>query len=759
MLPHTFFSSCAFTVGIFFIALNAAAQSSQTIEPITVRGDRPSSIPSQIPTTVESISRSEIAATINATDAEDALKYFPSLTVRKRYAGDFDHAVLATRASGTGNSARSLVYADGILLSNLLGNGASFTPRWALVSPEEIDRVDVLYGPFSAAYSGNSVGAVVDYVTRMPQKFEAFFSTSGVIQPHHLYGTNASFAGGNVSAALGNRSGAWSWWVNANRADQSSQPLAFATKLVSAGLAGGAGTSVMGAIPGQNPRGQDWLLLAATSQYDTVQDHAKAKIAYDFSSTLRAQFIAGLWSNSAERSVASFLRDTSGNAVYAGSVNVSGRQFTISPTEISPAIQDLRHEVFALSVKERAESGLGWELAASQYRYARDLSRTPTIALPAAQFGGAGRLTNQSGTGWTTLAAKGVWKSAANEHIVDFGVQRDAFVLQTRVENLASDWQSLSEGALFSKFAGKSELISLYAQDTWQLSPAWKTTLGLRSEQWQALDGLIATGAQSVSLASRKENFVSPKAAVQWQLNSDWQLKGSLGRAVRMPTVSELYQGSIATNVVVNNDPNLQPEKSITSELSAIAKWETLSLRGTLFHERTRDALYSQTNVSIVPNITNIQNVGAIRTSGAELVAHAQAVFWPELELTASVTFVDSIITANDKFPASVGKWQPRVPRWRANAVATYRIANQWSGTLGIRHSGKQFGTLDNADFNPNVYTAVSPYTVADLRVRYDSGRQWSSAVGVDNVGNKTYWAFHPYPQRTFFAELKFKFD
>ena len=113
-------------------------------------------------------SAARIRVRINATDAEDALKYFPSLLVRKRYIGDYDHAVLASRASGTDNSARSLVYADGILISNLLGNGATFTPRWGLVTPEEIERVDVLYGPFSAAYPGNSVGAVVDYVTRMP---------------------------------------------------------------------------------------------------------------------------------------------------------------------------------------------------------------------------------------------------------------------------------------------------------------------------------------------------------------------------------------------------------------------------------------------------------------------------------------------------------------------------------------------------------------------------------------------------------------
>ena len=110
--------------------------------------------------------------------------------MRKRYIGDYNHAVLSTRASGTGNSARSVVYADGILLSNYLGNGAGFTPRWGMVTPEEIERVDVLYGPFSAAYAGNSVGAVVDYVTRMPTKFEAHAKIGYATQKFDLYSTS-----------------------------------------------------------------------------------------------------------------------------------------------------------------------------------------------------------------------------------------------------------------------------------------------------------------------------------------------------------------------------------------------------------------------------------------------------------------------------------------------------------------------------------------------------------------------------------------
>src|SRR5690242_13351844 len=262
----------------------------KTLGTIVVVGSRPTSLPTQIPTTIEGISGAQVQEQINATDAEDALKYLPSLNVRKRYVGDFDHAVLATRASGTGNSARSLVYADGILLSNLLGNGASYTPRWGLVTPEEIERVDVLYGPFSAAYPGNSAGAIVDYVTRMPKRFEAHVKLQAFTQHYLLYGTDERYSGGQASASLGSRSGAWSWWVNLNRLDSQAQPITFANKLVSAGTVAADGTPVTGVVSGLNPRQQPWALFGATSQTHTVQNHAKLKLAYDLSTTLRLSY-------------------------------------------------------------------------------------------------------------------------------------------------------------------------------------------------------------------------------------------------------------------------------------------------------------------------------------------------------------------------------------------------------------------------------------------------------------------------------------
>jgi iron complex outermembrane receptor protein len=238
----------------------------------------------------------------------------------------------------------------------------------------------------------------------------------------------------------------------------------------------------------------------------------------------------------------------------------------------------------------------------------------------------------------------------------------------------------------------------------------------------------------------------------------DWVLKASVGRAVRLPTVSELYQGSIAVDVIVNNDPDLKPEKSWTGELTAERELGNGLLRATYFHEDSRDALYSQTNVTVIPNVTSIQNVDHIRTRGLEVAYQANGVFATHLDLSASLTYAHSRTVENANFPASVGKWQPRVPEWRANALATWRFGERWTTTLGARYSGKQFNTLDNSDTNPFTFTGTSKFLVFDARVRCRIGERWSASLGIDNLGNEEYWAFHPYTQRTFAAEVAASF-
>jgi iron complex outermembrane receptor protein len=722
---------------------------------VTVIGPRPSSLPTELPTTVESITRKQIDETINATDAEDALKYFPSLIVRKRYIGDYDHAVLGSRASGTGNSARSLVYADGILLSNLLGNGATFTPRWGLVTPQEIERVDVLYGPFSAAYPGNSVGAVVDFVTRMPTTTEAHATLDFFGQHFRERGADGRYGGGEGSVAVGSRAGPFAWWVDVTRDDSEGQPVSFANRLQSAGVPGGPGVPVTGAVFDQNPKYQNWFLLGSTTQTHTTQDQAKVKLSYDLAPDVRATYIFAAWKNDSVRSTASYLRDPNGNPVYSGNVTINGLSYALTASDFAPTRSEFEHNVHGLTLKSATQSNWDFEANASVYAYQEDIVRTPTVPVASASTTGAGTITDGKGSGWTTLDLKATWRPdpATNTHVVEFGAQRDAFALRTRVSTTA-DWIAGGVAGPSAQFNGDTDLTSLWAQDAWRFAPDWKAIVGARGERWTAHDGQIANATSLLTYAPRRQGDVSPKAAVGYTGVADWEFKASLGRAVRFPTVSELYQGAIVGNVVTNNDPNLRPERSWTSELTAEHVTDRYSTRFTYFHERTHDALYSQTNVTVTPNVTNIQNVDLISTNGFEVSATSTDLLFKGFDLSGSATRALSHTLADAKFPQAVGKLQPRVPDWRANLLATWHATSQLVATLGARYSGRQYSTLDNSDPNAFTYTGFSSFFVVDTRVRYRIDPHWTVSAGIDNLNNQKYWAFHPYPQRTFLAGL-----
>jgi iron complex outermembrane receptor protein len=758
-------------------AQSAAEAPNKELGVVTIEGGQPTSLPTQIPTTMEGVTREQLERTTNATDSEDALKYLPSLLVRKRYIGDYNHAILSSRASGTGNSARSAVYADGILLSNFLGNGVgglSFPPRWGLVTPEEIDRVDVMYGPFSAAYPGNSVGAVVDYVTRMPKKFEAHGQVGYVVQPFDLYNTHETYRAWQASTSLGNKNGDLSWWLNFNRTDSEGQPLTFATRLVSSGTPGAAGVPVTGAVLEKDKSNVPWYVLGTGTQYHTQQDHLKAKLAYDITPTLRAAYTFGVWQNTSEGRPVSYLRNAAGQAVYSGPVNIDGRGYTggqaLNGGDFAVTKESLTHYMHGFSLKTRTRDTWDWEVAASLYDYAKDLKRQNGAGnpLPGADNGGAGSLADGSGTGWNTLALRGTWRpdGMKGPHIVDFGFQQENYKLAYLTSAIAGNWIADPGGAVSNNVGGRTQLRSLYAQDAWAFAPKWKSVLGGRAERWTATGGFtqIPGAAPPVNTAwpDRSEFHFSPKGALSYQWSSDTVLKASVGRAVRMPTVAELYGATSTTNAQFINDPNLRPEKSWTGELSAEKDLGNALLRLTFFSEATRDALYSQTSFdpNANRNISRVQNIGRIQTQGLELAYNGNDILAKGLDLGGSVTYADSIIKENAGFVAvpgdTLGKRQPNIPKWRATALASYRWNAQWTTSLGARFSGRQFRTLDNADVNGFTYQGVSRFFMADLRVRWQFSKEAGAAFGIENLNNYKYWNFHPYPQRTYVAELKY---
>ena len=110
---------CAGISGSVLAVANVPADDA-VLQEMVISGEK-TAVDRNTPAVTEGITSKEMAETINVINVEDAVKYLPSLQIRKRYIGD-RNSIVASRSSGTLVSARSLVYADGLLLSNLLGN-------------------------------------------------------------------------------------------------------------------------------------------------------------------------------------------------------------------------------------------------------------------------------------------------------------------------------------------------------------------------------------------------------------------------------------------------------------------------------------------------------------------------------------------------------------------------------------------------------------------------------------------------------------
>lgn len=463
----------------------------------------------KLPNTVASVTRKDIEDKINVIDTEDVVKYLPSLFVRKRNNGD-TQAVLQTRTWGVSSSARSLVYADDLLLTALIGNDNTIgAPRWGLVAPEEIERVDMLYGPFSAQYPGNSLGGVLQITTRMPDKLEVTAKQSVSLQDFSLYGTNKLFNTEVTSASVGDKVGDFSWFVSANYQHGTTQPLTYATT--------GAGVMYPGAYWATNKFGAPNVVVGSTGNLENDQINAKLKLAYDFSQAIRATYTLGFWSND-------------GTSIPDNYLAPGTQNFSATPALSGSTLQSFGSGYYriqekmltnALAVKSNTGGPFDFEISASHFTYLQSDQRSPWSALATGGYTQAGKDARYDGTYWTLLDLKGILRPEGflSGHDVSFGLHGDQFHLNNPTY-LTSNWTAGAAtaypGVVLSVGNGTTRTQALWFQDSWKVRPDVKFTVGGRWEHWEATDGYnqslptSAVNSTATAIAATNPNSVQP---------------------------------------------------------------------------------------------------------------------------------------------------------------------------------------------------------------------------------------------------------
>ena len=730
------------------------------------------------PATVETYNKQQISDTVNTTTSQQTLKYLPSFQVRERYIGD-RNGPIATRTTGTLSSAQTLLYADGVLLSNLLGNSFGFSPRWGMVSPEEIESVSILYGPFSALYPGNSFGGVVNLNTRMPTKFEAHASVQGFAQNFELYGTDETLKGNHETFSVGNKINDFSFFASVDRLESKSQPMQFANA-TSAGTAAGSRTAVTGGFKDKDQTGQNRTIFGATGIDKSEQINAKIKAAYDFTPTIKAAYTLGVWDLDSRLDVQSYIKDVVGNDVFNGRVNLNGQNFDVGGFN-NPAEVESFHVMQALDIKSNTKGFFDWQVTLSDYDYQKDrnsasnVSATGTTAAGNPYTNRIGRVTDLEGTGWTVFDARATFRPIdgnSDQHLIDLGYHVDNYELRSDTSNTA-DWSGSNKGSLIASSRGETSTQALYIQDKWQINPNWALTLGGRTEYWQADNGrnqnTLGGILRTANYQSQSETKFSPKLSISYEPVPAWGFRAAAGQAFRFPTVSELYQQLNQGNTIIENNPNLKEEEVISAELTIERRFENGLVRASLFHESKFDALISQTvgtgaavpfgNGTCGVNACSfIQNIDHVRTNGIELSTIWENVGFHGLDILANATFTDAEILNNGLNTATNGNKPVRIPKQQYKVAATYHQSNNLTYSVAARYSGRQYNTLDNSDNNPDTFGGTSKFFFVDVKANYKFADSFTASVGVDNLNNYQAYVFHPYPQRTGYVQLKFDY-
>lgn len=745
----------------------------QEVEEVKVWGEARDSASAGY-TNPTSLLTQEDMVSINATTTEDLVKYEPSIVIRKRYIGD-SNGTLGLRGSNMFATPRSMVFADGVPLHYLLQTRWSGAPRWTMVSASEIAQVEILYGPFSAEYSGNSMGGVILIETAIPQEREVHIDVDYFTQDFSAYGFNGNVDGYKTFVSYGDTFhsddlGDLSVYLSYNRLENNSQPQSFYfdSKRTLANA-----TPVTGLIKDQDVYGNDAYYFGDTGVEQATTDNFKIKLGYDFDNWSSLLNIAYEDRNTLRDSPNSYLKNADGETVWSGNFIQDGVAITVPASRLGASELDRRSLSTGLRIKGDISEHTRVEVNMSDFRILEDNSRASSRSLEDPLFQGNGLTTNYDDTGWQTLEGKFTFSDLGVDGIeLITGARYEAYELNLDTYNSTS-WTQADNAGFTGRSGGKTNITAAFVQMNWDINERWDLALGGRYERWESEGGYYSKDVAAtpefdlVAVEDASSNQFSPKFSVGYVPSDTWLVRYSAAKAYRFPIVEELFAQSQSYSSAVEAQPDLKPENGLHHNLMFEKQFDSGYARINIFTETVKDAIESQTSFlpsgSPVASVTTFSAVDEVETDGVELIVNRYGLWVPELDVRFNVAYTKSIITdnstvedTNPDVPSIEGNDYPRMPRWRSNLMVTYHATDRLDLSANVQYADKSFGRLQNDDTAENVMGAQDGYTRVGIKTTYDFSDNIELGFGVDNLTNEISYVAHPWPGRSLYASLSY---
>ncbi len=339
-----------------------------------------------------------------------------------------------------------------------------------------------------------------------------------------------------------------------------------------------------------------------------------------------------------------------------------------------------------------------------------------------------------------------------------FGIDYKMLSMDINNTNVAN-WQDLNSQKLSfaGKSGGKSSFIGAFGNLSMNfLNNSLITSIGGRIDYWIGNDyyNIDSNGLNLPTKGNKKAAF-SPKLAINYIPFDGTLIKTSAGQAFRVPTLRQMFSTHILNDgTAILGNPYLKPENATSFDIGIEQIIINNPLKIFYFYTYLSDMIYQD-------NATNsYQNAGSARIQGIELSYKEKLIY--DIVFNITYTWSDSKMLKNDVNTSSVGKKLPSIPEHKAYIELYYIYEHLFSqdssvyANLGYEFASKAYRNADNSDTIKNVYGAIDSYSLVDLRVGMHINKDFSLNFDITNLFNKQYYSYYRAPGRAFFLSFNY---
>ncbi|TLD97210.1 TonB-dependent receptor [Helicobacter jaachi] len=648
----------------------------------------------------------------------------------------------------------TLVMLDGVILSDLEGEARILNQ----ISLYDVKRVEVARGSFASLYGTNAMGGVINFITDMPQDFEAQAIMGYGHELSKNTGDNTFRFYGSVGDVFFDKKLKIKLSAGYTSSDiEAGFPTYLANNAVNtAALAGMSGYYV-------DKAGKYILGTGGRRQLEIYDIRFKARLDMGERDSVETMVSFSNHNNTFGK-WRSFLSDANGNATHL----VNGRDYFVGSG--FGGIGSYSHLLGNLTYTHAYDNAF-LKVALSSVNLFSTW-QDANVASGADRNGGAGTTQDiNSSSNYLDIIYQNTYFS---NHTISAATQFRYYKLTQKQRNMTNWLINSSRGDTYRSFGSEAFVASGYVNVDSQWTSSISSTLGLRYDLWQNFNGYFYNQANTTQNSDNQSNSLSifsPKLGINYNpsLNDAQNLifKASIGTGFRMPTMRDKY--FTPAGMIWSISPSLKHERAISFDVGAEYALDSQTLNGVLntslyyFHIELDDMIYRAGNGSAA-NPTRYMNAGKGRILGVEY-AFSLPLFVHRLSLDGNYTLTHATIVDNPINPATEGKQLATIPRHTANLSLNYapRITQNAKGG-GIYGSLWAFYVapfyVDDLNTTPlkNTFGYYEEQFSLNAKVGYAFNNGLDVSLSAYNITNNRYYDYYQVSGTSLYAQLGYKY-